>query len=86
MAGSRFELSAHAVKVFAEGRIKIAWVEHVLDKPERIEASTFDPKLRSAFGRIAGYGNRVLRVVYNETTDPPLVVTAYFDRGQKDKS
>jgi hypothetical protein len=33
---------------------------------------------------IEEFGNRVLRVIFNETTQPPHVVTAFFDRTMKD--
>lgn len=39
--------------------------------------------LRYAFKRIPDFGNRVLRVVYNETVDPPVIVTVCFDRTMK---
>ena len=38
-----------------------------------------------AFGRVPERGDRVLRVVYNPTTEPVTVVTAYFDRKMRDK-
>ena len=47
----------------------------MLENPERIEASKFDPVLKSALGPVPAHGNRVLRVVYNEKTDPPQIVT-----------
>jgi len=39
--------------------------------------------LRHALARIAERGDRVLRVVYNASVNPPRVVTAYFDRRQR---
>jgi hypothetical protein len=53
--------------------------------PERIEQHASDPALRHALARIPERGDRVLRVVYNVDTDPPRVVTAYFDRRQRGK-
>jgi len=83
MAGPKYELSAHAAAVIAERQIEIAWIDPVLEGPERIEPGKFDPELRSALGRIAERDGRMLRVVYNGAVDPPRIVTAYFDRGQK---
>lgn len=79
----RYELSAHAVTVMVEREIPEAWVARVLSDPERTEPDASDPELRHALGRIPERDDRVLRVVYNETTRPWRVVTAYFDRGMR---
>jgi hypothetical protein len=39
-----------------------------------------DPALKHALGRIPECGNKVLRVIYNESIKPWSVVTAFFDR------
>ncbi len=80
-----FVLSAHAKIVIAERSIKTEWLEHVLSKPEKIEADRDDPDLRHALGRIPEHGDRVLRVVYNGTGKPVRVVTVYFDRTLRNK-
>jgi hypothetical protein len=80
-----YELSAHAVTVMAEREITEAWVKRVLSGPERIEPDAADPLLRHALGRIPERDDRVLRVVYNETTCPLRVVTTYFDRAMRGK-
>ena len=80
-----YELSAHAVTVMAEREILETWVERVLSSPERTEPDAADPLLRHALGRIPERDDRVLRVVYNETTRPWRVVTAYFDRAMRGK-
>lgn len=50
----------------AERRIPAAWVERILQSPERIELDKSDPALRHALGRIIEQDDRILRVVYNE--------------------
>ena len=35
--------------------------------------------------RILENGNRVLRIVVNDTVIPPIVVSTFFDRGLKNK-
>lgn len=85
MALPGYELSVHAATVISERQIKLAWIERVLESPDRTEAGRFNPELTSALGRIAERGDRVLRVVYNATVVPPRIVTAYFDRGQRAK-
>jgi hypothetical protein len=80
-----FELTAHAVTVMTERQIPVAWVERVLKGPERIEPDRVDPDLCHALGRIPERDDRILRVVYNKSTEPWRVVTAYFDRSIRDK-
>jgi len=79
----RYELTSHAVAVMAEREIPIEWVERVLAQPERTEPDSTDPELQHALGRIPERGDRVLRVVYNKTTEPWRVVTVYLDRGMR---
>lgn len=44
-----------------------------------------DETLRYALKRIPDFGDRVLRVIYNATTEPPVIMTVYFDRTMKGK-
>ena len=78
-----YALTAHAARVIVERGIPLAWVARGLSGPTRTEPDRQDPRLRHALAEIPEHGGRVLRVVYNETTQPWLVVTAYFDRGQR---
>ncbi len=79
----RYELSAHAVTVIAEREIEAAWIERVLERPERTEPDRTDPSLVHALGPVPERGNRVLRVVYNPAMKPLRVVTAYLDRRRR---
>lgn len=81
----RFTLSAHAAAAMANREISEEWVKRVLDQPAQIEPDVDDPTLRHALGRIAERERRVLRVVYNWTSDPWRIVTVYFDRTMRDK-
>ena len=85
MSGTRFELSAHAAAVIEERKIALEWIEQALFTPERTEPGRHDSSLTHAFARISEREGRVLRVVYNAQSDPPRIVTAYFDRTLKDK-
>ena len=78
-------LSAHAETVISERSIQIEWVERVLSKPDKTESDSDDPDLMHALGRIPEHDNRVLRVVYNASTTPVRIVTAYFDRAMRNK-
>ena len=75
-----FVLTAHAKVAIQERRILAEWVGRVLSNPLKIENDKEDDNLRHALGRIAECEDRVLRVVYNYSARPWLVVTAYFDR------
>lgn len=85
MTSPTFDLTAHAATVIARRGIDPEWVGRVLSAPERVEQHASDPALRHALARIAERGDRVLRVVYNASVNPPRVVTAYFDRRQRGK-
>lgn len=61
------------------------WVIRTLSDPERIEPDRADPEVNHALARIPEYGNRVLCVVYNHTVVPPRIVTAFFDRRQRNR-
>lgn len=86
MPPAGFELTAHADAIIAEREIDAAWIERVLSSPERTETDRSDPALKHALARIAECDDRVLRVVYNASFNPPRVVTAYFDRRQRGKT
>ena len=81
-----YQLSDHASDVLSEREIATTWVVRVLTAPERTERDRSDPDLMHALGRIAERDNRVLRVVYNPSTQPPRIVTVYFDRRQRGKT
>lgn len=79
-----YRLTQHARCVIAERGINLTWIEGVLEHPLRTERDRTDHELRHALGRIPDYGDRVLRVIYNDATTPWLIVTAYFDRSMRD--
>jgi len=80
-----FDLTAHARTVIAERSIKEEWLERVFLNPEKVEPDRGDPALQHALGRIPEHGNRMLRIVYNQSVKPFRIVTAYFDRARRDK-
>jgi len=65
--------------------VPLTWIARVLAHPEKTEPDRNDQTLRHALARIPEHEERVLRVVYNEVTEPWLIVTAYFDRTQRNK-
>ena len=85
MTRPAYELTAHAKIVVAARGIKLEWLERVLSGPDRTETDLADPELQHAIGRIAEYGDRHLRVVYNGFVTPWRIVTAYFDRALRSK-
>ena len=80
-----YVLTAHARTVLAERSIREEWLARVLQQPEREEPDKEDPELTHALGSISEHGGRVLRVVYNGSIKPVRVVTAFFDRTQRNK-
>jgi hypothetical protein len=77
-----FRLTAHARAVMASRRIDLAWIEATVANPEATEPDPYDPDVVRLFRRVAARGDRWLRVVVSRQTSPPLVVTAFFDRGR----
>ena len=75
-----YYLTSHAQKMIAERHISSAWIDQVLANPMAVERDKDDPRLCHALGRITERGDRILRVVYNETVKPWPVITAFFDR------
>jgi hypothetical protein len=79
-----FRLSEHAVKRLRQRGIEITWIERAITDPARTENDESDPSLAHALIAVPERSFRVLRVIYNETIDPAVVVTAYFDEMVKD--
>lgn len=75
-----YELTEHARDALENRKIELAWVERVIDFPERTEADAVDPDMEHRLGRVPEWGNRVLRVIVNRSTEPLRIVTAFFDR------
>ena len=68
-----------------ERGIELPWVDQIPRNPQVTQADRADATLKHALGRIAERDDRVLRVIYNPNQQPWSVVTAYFDRRQRDK-
>jgi hypothetical protein len=80
-----FELSEHAEQAIVKRKLRAEWIAQVLAHPDWTEPDAEDPELRHALARIPAYGDRVLRVIYNETVSPWRIVTAFFDRRQRSR-
>jgi hypothetical protein len=76
----RFVLTDHAAVVSRERRIPPEWVQKVLENPRLRIPDAGDPDLFHALAPIPEREDRILNVVYNCSTNPWRVVTAYFDR------
>jgi hypothetical protein len=63
--------------------INPAWVAATIENPGATEPHRDDPTILHAFRRIPEFGNRVLKVAYNKTKNPPHVVTVFFDRSAR---
>ena len=81
----KFELSIHAKKVISQREIPMEWIEKILSNPEKIEKDRHDDELSHHLGKIPEFGNRILRVVFNDTESPVIIVTVYFDRDMRRK-
>jgi len=74
-----YQLSDHAARRINKRGIKVEWVAAALMHPDTTENDAEDATLVHALKEIPEKGFRVLRVIYNETTQPVVVVTAFFE-------
>lgn len=75
----KFRLSDHARKRLQQRNIKEEWLMAALEFPDVTEDDPDDGTLVHALKAIPDKGFRRLRVIYNETTEPVTIVTAYFE-------
>jgi hypothetical protein len=81
----KFMLSKHANEVLEQAdrvQIKREWIERALMEPDYTDRDERTNTVR-VWKRIAEYGDRALRVVYNPDKTPPVIVTVFFDRSFK---
>ena len=74
-----FKLTDHAKKRCLRRRIKNEWIGMALENYIRIQLDEEDENLIHVFLPVPEKGYRILRVIYNELTNPVNVVTAYFE-------
>ena len=77
-------LTNHARKRCIQRQIQLDWIRQALDHPGRVETDALDDNLVHVLYPVPDRAFRVLRVIYNETTEPDSVVTVYFDDKVKD--
>lgn len=80
-----YSLSHHAEVRLAERKIEWAWVVLTVAEPALIESHPEDPTCQCVYRAIPEAGGRVLKVVYNRTTNPWHIVTIHFDRRMRGK-
>lgn len=73
-----YNLSKHAVTTIGERAIPLDCVDICLSEPDQIERR-LDGTVHYC-KRFEKLGGRWLRVVVNDCSFPPLLVTAFFDR------
>lgn len=74
-----YRISDHAAKRMKQRKVLPEWVAATLGNPDSTENDQEDPSLMHALKAIPDRGFKVLRVIYNETTEPVTVVTVYFE-------
>lgn len=62
--------------------ISIEWITRVLKNPTMSKPDPIPGRVQ-VWGQIPEFGDRWLKVVYDQTTEPCVVITAHFDRGKK---
>jgi hypothetical protein len=79
----QYVLTEHAKKRLEERSIQQEWLERTIFSPDLLELDSEDPTKRHAFKVIPENGDRVLRVIYNESTTPWSIISTYFERKRK---
>jgi hypothetical protein len=79
----QYILTDHAKIRISERNIPEEWVERTIASPDLLELDLEDAAKRHAFKVIPENGDRVLRVIYNESNTPWSVISAYFDRRRR---
>ena len=80
-----YSLPKHAIVVMSGRGIDESYLRKTLEYPELILDDSIDRELQHRLKAIPEYGNRVLRVIVNNSKNPIHVVTAYFDRSMRGK-
>ncbi|MBD0267802.1 MAG: DUF4258 domain-containing protein [Cyanobacteria bacterium Co-bin8] len=75
-----YKLSQHAKQRLTERKIELQWVIKTLAEPALVEPHPEDATCQCAYRAIPEVEGRILKVVYNTTTDPWRIVTVHFDR------
>ena len=78
-----FNLSIHAQLVINERGLENAWIERTISNPETVILGEDDNM--HYIKAIEERACRKLRVVVNHHSDPPKIVTVFFDRRLKGK-
>jgi hypothetical protein len=73
-------LSRHAQHVVGERKLAQEWIAQVIRNPDFTQPDPTQPGAIRAFGRIAAFGNRMLRVVYYDAGTEYRIITVFFDR------
>ena len=79
-----FKLTDHVSKRCVRRGLDQHWIHAVLSYPARLESDPDEGTLMHALYPVPERAFRDLRVTYNESADPVLAVTAFFDNEVSD--
>jgi len=80
-----YKISVHDKERIEKRNILLTWIQETIEKPDKTEPDPTDTELEIAFKKIQDRNGSVLKVVYNKTVSPTMIVTAHFDRRMKGK-
>jgi Domain of unknown function (DUF4258) len=80
-----YALSAHARERIGKRNIDLEWVRLTVSEPTLVKLHPNDSTCLQAYRVIPESDGKVLKVVYNATTDPWRIVTIHFDRSMRGK-
>ena len=85
MSDFPYRLTVHAEERRIERKIVLEWISRTLQNPQKLEPDPLKPNLTRVYREIPEFNNNVLRVVYDSSESPWLVITVLFDRKYKGK-
>lgn len=81
-----YELTAHAKESLHKRKnIRLEWLERAIKSPQMVHVDLVDSELEHRLIKVDEFEGRVLRVIVNPNVDPTRVITAFFDRGMRNK-
>ena len=80
----KFEFTTHAQSMMIERNIAPEWITQTIADP--LITETREDGTLHYLKPISGHEGRILRVVTNQESQPPRIITVFFDRRARRKS
>jgi len=75
----KFTVTEHARKRCARRGVDLQWISEAIQNPRETFPDLVDPDATHFRYDVPQRGFRTLRVVVNDSVDPPRIITAFFE-------